>query len=333
MIENTGIEPIKSLSSSLLAAAENPAAAEKVIREIYAYFAKVTAITGEDNKIEYLAAVPAAKGRALGLNHAAQCLLDFKRTTKFLKGMVAAIRDKQKEKPGQPVRVFYAGCGPYAPFLTLIAPFFSPGELQFSILEINEHSLRSAVKLIRDLNLGSYLVHEYLADAVTFTVPDAGTYDLVFSETLDALLYRECYVPILMNLLPQFNANLILLPENVQVLAKLQRPANTPLPDEDLGVIIDVRKAVADQNGSRSIPAKLPAVRVDFDRFTMTDYHSLLLETSVHVYKDIWLKTQESSLTLPLQMNLEQPFDFPAATFTYLLEPTVELTVQLEQRK
>jgi len=84
MTNNKAYTDIKTLAADLLANAENPAEAERIIREIYAQFQQLTGLTGYEEKLEYLAAVPTAKGAALGLNHAAQCLLDFKRTTKFL---------------------------------------------------------------------------------------------------------------------------------------------------------------------------------------------------------------------------------------------------------
>jgi hypothetical protein len=330
MIENKASEAIKGLATSLLANAANPMEAERIINEIHVCFKEITEITGYDQKLEHLAAVPTANGKALGLNHAAQCLLDYKRTTKFLSGVVAAIREKQVENPGETIKVFYAGCGPYAPFVTLVAPLFTPEEVQFSILEINERSLKSAVKLIDDLGYSAHLEKQYLADAVAFEVPDAASYHLLFSETLDALLYRECYVPILMNLLPQFSPSVALIPENVQISAKLQAAPGSDLPEEDFGLVIDVRESVTAQNGNRSIPMKLPEVNIGFGKYTMTDYQNILLETRVHVYQNIWLETNESSLTLSLKMELEQPFNYRAMVFTYLLEPGIELTIRLE---
>jgi hypothetical protein len=321
---------IKRLASELLANAANPTEAEIIIKEIHAEFQEITGLTGFDTKLEHLAAVPTAKGAALGLNHAAQCLLDFKRTTKFLTSVVAAIRKQRAEHPGQTVEVFYAGCGPYAPFVTLVAPFFEPGEVRFSILEINGHSLVFAEQLIEDLGLSAYMRARYQADATSFTVPEATDYHILISETLDALLFRECYVPILLNLLPQFRQDITLIPENVVIRAKLTPPPGSPLQAEDLGIIIDVRKSVAAGNGDRSIPAQLPNVKVGFDKYVMTSYQFMQLETHVHVSQDIWLTPNESSLTLTLPLELTQPFTFRRMVFSYLMEPSIELTFKLE---
>ena len=51
----------------------------------------------------------------------------------FLKAMVMAIKEKQQKHPDKTINIFYAGCGPYAPFVTLIAPLFSPKKIQFSL--------------------------------------------------------------------------------------------------------------------------------------------------------------------------------------------------------
>ena len=74
-----------------------------------------------------------------------------------------------------------------------------------------------AKRLIDSLELNDYVQEIYLADAVTFKIPNPDTIHIVISETLDALLYRECYVPILFNLLPQLGKDITLIPENVLI--------------------------------------------------------------------------------------------------------------------
>ena len=54
----------------------------------------------------------------------------------FLKAMVMAIKEKQQKHPDKTINIFYAGCGPYAPFVTLIAPLFSPKKIQFSLVHL-----------------------------------------------------------------------------------------------------------------------------------------------------------------------------------------------------
>lgn len=330
----TGTPEIKKLSSLLLTNASDQTEVEKILNEIQLHFQEATDISGFDNKLEHLAAIPTAKGKALGLNHAAQCLLDYKRTVKFLQAIVIAIKEKQKKNPGKMIQIFYAGCGPYAPFVTLVAPHFDSSEIKFSLLEINKTSLESAKKLIHSLELADYIDEFYLADAVTFKVPNPDTFDMLISETLDAVLYRECYVPILFNMLPQFDAAITLIPENVRLNLKFvpdpekNAGETETLQEYDAGRILDVREAVSSHTTGIEIPGQLPAKL--FNLVSMDRYKSVLIDTEVHVCDDIWLHRGESSLTLPLEMKLEHPFEDSALVFTYQIDPEIELKYELQ---
>lgn len=300
--------------------------------EIYNHFQKITSITGFDSRIENLAAVPTAKGKALGLNYAAQCLLDYKRTLKFIKAIVSAITEKLNENPEKEVRVFYAGCGPYATFLTLIAPLFQANQVQFSLLEINKNSVVSAKKLIDSLDLSDYLIEFHIGDAVTFKVPDSDSYDIVISETLDALLYRECYVPILVNLLPQFRNDVLLLPENVLIDLSFSSSSDSKSEVKELkmGNAFNVREAISALPISESIPAEFPEKKIDLTNVNLDTFEKLFLDTRVKIYQDIWLERNESSLTVPFESILQKPNDSNSITFTYHMEPEIELKCKFE---
>ncbi len=333
MIEKETISVIKKFTSALLENSLNQAEIEKSLNEIHAHFQRITDITGFDSKIEHLAAVPTAKGKALGLNHAAQCLLDHKRTVKFLQAIVAAIKAKQKEQPGEVINLFYAGCGPYAPFITLVAPLFHCEEVQFSLLEINKKSLDSSKRLINSLGLNDYIQEFYLEDAVIFDVQNADSFHILISETLDALLYRECYVPILFNLLPQFNENITLIPENVLINLSLatQTKSNQDSTEYNVGSILNVRESVASYAGVRQTPSNLTDEKIDLSTLEIKNYETILLDTQVHIYDDIWLNRNESQLTQPLGIKLEHPLQYNTIIFTYYLEPEIELKCTFQQ--
>ncbi|WP_417799289.1 phytanoyl-CoA dioxygenase [Tenacibaculum sp.] len=332
MNENKTAFNIKRKASALLKTPINQPEIKTLIDDVYSYFKELTQLTGFDQKIEHLAAVTTAKGKALGLNHAAQCLLDYKRTAKFLKALVNAIKEQQQKHPNETIYVFYAGCGPYAPFVTLIAPIFSPEEVQFSLLEINDKSLEYAKTLIQKLELTNYVTSHYTADAVTFKIPDAKKYHILFSETLDALLYRECYVPILFNLLPQLSEDVTVIPENVLVKMSL---SVDPVTDskhitEEIDTIIDVRKAIS-LNNTDTVPSQLPDKKIAVNSINIEQYNYLILDTLVHVYDDIWLTRNESSLSIPLEMGIEHPFHFNSIVYTYQMDPSIELKYSLEK--
>ncbi len=332
MNEKTTINIIRKFTTSVIENSINQAEAEQSLNEIHAHFQKLSQVSGYDNSIENLAAIPAAKGMALGLNHAAQCLLDYKRTVKFLRAVVSVIIEKQKKQPGKLVKIFYAGCGPYAPFVSLVAPFFKPNEVQFTLLEINKNSIESAKRLIDSLALSDYVKEIHLADAVTFKVSDADSFDILISETLDALLYRECYVPILFNMLPQFNENIVLIPENVliNIYFKTHSKDNSIGEEHDGGSVLDVRESVSTHEGTEQIPLFLPDKKVDLGPLNMETYESFILDTKIHVHGDIWLDRNESSLTIPLNFKLDQPVVSKTIIFNYYMEPETQLNCRFE---
>ena len=332
MIAAKKINEIRKLTSSLLNDSISQVDAEKSINKIHAHFQQITQITGYDFQIEHMAAIAAAKGKALGLNFAAQCLLDYTRTVKFLRAIVSAILERQKKQPGKLINLFYAGCGPYAPFITLVAPLFQPDEVQFSLLEINKNAVASAKKLIDALKLSNYIKDFYTADAVTFKVPNSDSFDILISETLDALLYRECYVPILFNLLPQFNKDIVLIPENVVIHLSFLPNSKTQSAHQEyeVGSILNVREALAAYSSSDLIPSKLPDKKIDVTSLDRNSYDRFLLDTKVHIHGTMWLNRNESSLTIPLEYVLAQPFQTSSIIFTYVLEPEIELSCRFE---
>lgn len=323
---------LKELVKTIIDAPDDYQAAMVTINKIHELFARHTAITGSDASIQNLAAVPTARGKALGLNHAANCLLDYKRTIKFLMAMNHVVNQKLQAEPNKTVNVFYAGCGPYAPFACMIATLFTAQEVNFSLLEINPPSLDAAKKLIQALELEDFITDYFLEDAVTFKVPQPKKYDILYSETLDATLYRECYVPILFNLIPQFNKEITVIPENVIVdlkFAKIHKNGEevTGTHETPVGLLVDARAAVKAHSNGVEIPAFLPSV--SYLLKNMEQFDLVVLDTRVIVHQDITLERWDSSLTIPVEMNLEQPFPDAIMEFTYHMQPEIELKYNL----
>ncbi len=305
---------------------------EKHINDIHNFFESITLISGFDHKLEHLAAVPLSKGKALGLNYAAQCLLDYQRTLKFLRSMVKTINTKKKQHSNIPIQIFYAGCGPYAPFISLIAPLYSSDEIQFSLLEVNKASMDAAKRLITALFLNDFVNHYYITDAVTFKVPDPKQYHILFSETLDALLYRESYVPILKNLLPQFHSDITLLPNNVILKATLLAKASqlTKNKDVTLGSVFNVKETISLLNETSDLKNIIPCNSFSFENINLNNFQSILIDTIVDVGNEYTLERNESSLTLASEILLTSHQNANKIKFTYQLEPQIELKYHFE---
>lgn len=317
---------IKELVTTILNNQSDFNTIKNTIDEIHTHYLETTNIGDLEKSIQNLAAVPTASGMALSLNHAAACLIDYNRTAKFLDGMVTLIREKQQQHPNEIINIFYAGCGPYAPFVTLIAPLFKASEVQFSILEINAASMKMAEKLIKNIGLADYVTAYHTADAVTFQIPDAKKYHILFSETLDALLYRESYVPILWNMIPQLSKDCAIIPNNVIVQASMTFPkqeGEDTRREKEAATILDVREAVKMNDGSKALPESFAPITINLGG--EEKYSTMIVDTKVHVQGDIWLHRNESSLSIPLEMEIAYPLEAPNVTFFYQLKPSVEL--------
>jgi predicted RNA methylase len=249
-------------------------------------------------------------------------MTDYRRTHKLLKGAAEAIRDLHKEKSGETVKFFYAGCGPLAPFMTMVAPLFAPDEVQFTLLEINKKSMQVANELIEKLELTEYINEYYTADAINFDVPNGEQFDILFSETLDSLLNREGYVPILWNLLPQLSENITVIPNNVQIKVNYKTEAGEEHP---FGIAFDTREMLAKTPKTELLPRSLEAVSLSLK--DAENYKSLVIDTEVSVYKDYVLTRGESSISLALEVPIKKPVVNEFVDFIYTIKPTPGLQI------
>lgn len=307
---------------------KNDGEIKQLIDELRCYFSEINEIGELANNVSNYASIPAKNGRALSVIHAAECFQDYKRTLALLRGLYQAINKKKRQFPEEKVHVFYAGAGPFAPFLNLMAPIFGVDELEFSILEINPDSLNCAKKLISELGYSDYVKNYYLEDAVTFKVYAPKSVDILFSETLDSLLFRESYVPIIMNLKEQMAKDVIVIPENVIISLTAASELNGNWEFNVLGEVFNVKQSLAELTLEQkkeefwqcAIFQILPNMKLD----------KFILDTEVHVYDDIHIGKGESSITLSFDFEVKKPVTFNQLNFTYELYPTLELKCDFE---
>ena len=109
-------------------------------------------------------------GKAIGTTWAAKCLEDIMRTKRFSRGVWQAVESVRQQRPG-PVHLLYAGTGPFATLALPLLSHYSPDELQLHLLEVNEVSIASARKVIRQLNAEAYIHSCVQADATKYQLP------------------------------------------------------------------------------------------------------------------------------------------------------------------
>lgn len=248
-------------------------------------------------------------GLAISPTSAAMCVRELFRTLAFIRGLAAAIDEAmQSEKP---VRVLYAGCGPYALLAVPLMTVFSPAQARFTLLDIHQECVDDAVALIHALGLSAHIDGAVCADATRYEIPTADKPDVIVSETMAVCLHNEPQVSIARHLMAQApEARMV--PQSVSVemclldwsKEHLLMPADyvgeIPAPRRDrvhLGRIfelndINIRRWYGIEGD------RLPAGRVRIPQLLESRYRPYLM-TSIDVYGQYRLQDYDSSLTIP----------------------------------
>lgn len=280
-----------------------------------------------------------ANGLALSPAMAALCAQDVARTVEFLRGTHAAILHVRKREPARPVRILYAGCGPYATLAVPLMAALAPGEACFTLLDIHPASIASARSIVDTLGLAEYVADCAAMDAAAYRVCPEQPPDILLLELMQACLESEPQVAITRHLVAQAPGAL-LVPEEVRVDlvlvdtasvcarpphegATLQRGQITVAP-----VFAVCRERVAaweDVAGSRlpGAVARLPD--------PVAPGYQPMLSTSIRVYGDHVLQDDDSGLTCPRVLSADRPARAgDVLAFHYALGPHPRLHAQVQ---
>ncbi|MEW4924617.1 hypothetical protein [Algibacter sp. 2305UL17-15] len=192
----------------LITTTENEVEAVKHLNEFYTQFETSDDIEGD---------IHLTNGIALSKKHAADCIKDYKRTSRFLKGVYKAIVSCAENFPDTELNILYAGCGPYATLVLPLLSFFKPEQLNITLLDINKSSIESIKRIVSELKMDSYFGDIIVADATTYKYPETLNLHLVISETMFNALTKEPQVAVTDNLAPQLIEKGILIPEEIDV--------------------------------------------------------------------------------------------------------------------
>ncbi|GGE67830.1 hypothetical protein EV200_108196 [Pedobacter psychrotolerans] len=239
-------------------------------------------------------------GSAIGTFWAANCVKEVLRTQRFVRGLHLAIKDKLLHKDG-PIHVLYAGTGPFATLALPVMVQFSPAEVQFTLLEINENSYNKLVDVINAFDLNSYVKAIEIVDATSYVLPD-DCVDIVISETLNRALITEPQVFIMLNLASQLGEDVIYLPEEITVnLCVKRRNENKPTKLKTLiNFNVDKMKEIIDR--SENLEWTFDEIKVNIKNIDPAD---LYYSTELKVYRDNFLGYEDSSLNLLEKVKLE----------------------------
>jgi len=287
---------------TLLCCGDNFRLMKQAVDELYRVFSTITGVTIDQLNCDKDIWLPPDK--ASSTSDAAHCLLEMKRTAVFLRGINSAISVKISEVAGRPVRILYAGTGPYGTLVIPLLKLYMPEELIVDLLEINSESLAALQKVTDTLTLGPYIGEVFCADATTFVVTKP--YDIVISATMLACLKSGSQVAIMQNLVPQLSEACLFIPEEISIDAFLTNPkletdrlfysGTEPLPFQRRLIenVFKISKlSIILSQKTLSVPECITAFPV------------LKLFTTVKVFGNEILTGNDSSITMP-----KQYFDF-----------------------
>lgn len=281
--------------------------------------------TAEQNKQD----ISLDTGNALGLTWAAMCIKEFARTKEFMDGVLEAVSDLLPQKAGKPVRVLYAGTGPFATLILPLITRFSSEQVQFTLLDINAQSLACLQKMFALLELEAYIHHIEQVDATAYTLPAGEQVDVFITETMLNALRKEPQVAICMHIVPQLPPNVIMIPEQIILHAGFldakQTTTNNTIDANHSVHVLDTifvfDKKLIQQYAPQYQAGKLPfyflPTEVDIPRELAENLRTLYIFTDITIYKQARLTLNQCSLNLPMRVaNLTQPLP-TAVTLQY----------------
>ncbi len=292
--------------------------------QLYSLFSSITGIAEDSTHPDDLHEAQLAGGKAIAPKDAATCILDYNRTSKFLRGTKAAILATQRRFPDTTIEILYAGCGPFAPFAIPLTSQFSSSEIRFTLLDIHQRSLEAAQRLFQTLGLSAFVRDYVKGDATTYKHDAQKEIHVIITEAMQRALEKEPQAAITMNLAPQLCEGGIFIPESITIDACLcdlrteftHLPAESggldSLPDDPaarrlrmhLGRVLELTAESCRDLSARG-DTEDPGDAAPFPKVVLTvpknldSELALMLSTSITVFDSIRLGDYESGLTCP----------------------------------
>ncbi len=116
---------LKSLADVLLSPRAERGRLRAAAAELYSLFSSVVGVGDGSNHPNDSEETWLASGKAISPRDAARCVLDYRRTSKFLRGLHAAVLEARERFPDAAIEILYAGCGPFAPLAVPLTGRFS----------------------------------------------------------------------------------------------------------------------------------------------------------------------------------------------------------------
>lgn len=279
-------------------------------------------------------------GKALGPAWAAHCIRDFHRTTCFLRGIRAAIAEAGR-KFGAPLRLLYAGAGPFAPLVLPLLPLLNAEEkLELTLLDIHPENIENLRRLVAALSLEGRAIRCVVGDATTFQCDQPP--HLLAIEMLQAGLEHEPQVEATLHLRTQLHPGGYLIPERISVEAALFDPNRNV--DRMLGMAAageEYRMLGSVFQLSRTAPDLFPEDGKQFPEHFIAlppgreaRFRQLALLTQIDVFGSERLGFWDSILTYAVPvLDLDKQSSVRAAGFRYAMGEDPGFVIRTENEE
>ena len=259
-------------------------------------------------------------GQAISPRGASLCIIDYLRTTMFLRGVTRALQEAGERFPGETIEVLYAGCGVFATLLTSLAGRFDTGRVKITLLDVHPRSLEGAKQVFHELGLEAALKECLIVDAAVYVPPSPP--HVIIVEVMQRALDKEPQVAVTANLGSHLRPGGIFLPERITVDAWMEyRRKDAEQPHEELiARLIDLTAESAPswlpKTGS-PLP-QVPHVRIDLPA-DLSQASRIVLTTEVNVFGPFKLGDNQSGITMPAFRRFRPNIDKRKIEFRYRL--------------
>ena len=259
-------------------------------------------------------------GVAINPQAAAFCIKDYQRSIVFIRGVYAAILDAMSRFPGTPLKILYAGCGPFATLLLPLLVKFKSGDIDVCLLDIHQQSLDSVGTLLGALGLDGHKVNLIQGDACRYQHGDK--LHIIVAEVMQKALEQEPQMAATANLAPQLCEQGIFIPEQIEVKLCLAHWEDEKALLKDTGrvdgdslvasglrhplgtLLILERASVYELMNSAVFNAHAAVLELKLTSFRLPEIPSieqydLLILTRIQVFLHYVLDDYDSEITLP----------------------------------
>jgi len=210
---------LQDLTAALLDRGADPGSLRQAAQGLYDLLASASGFAGSAADTDQEKQL--AGGVAISARDAARCVLDFARTAGFLRGVDAAIQEVQERHRGRPVRILYAGCGPFAPLVLPLCTRYGSDEMRLTLLEVNEGALACARRTFASLDFTDRVEDFVHGDAAAFGGESGATWDVCVIEVMQMALGKEPQVAVAAQLAPLLVDDGVLVPQRITLTAEL----------------------------------------------------------------------------------------------------------------